>query len=190
VTPVSTRLVQPSAETLPGHVDALQRGWSPDNVRGAAAAQESLERIAADADAYLALTDNPQGGGPPVTLADGSQVQRLPSLTRWIWDDEGFVGAINLRWAAGHSPLPPHVLGHVGYSIAPWKRRRGHATRALGLLLPQAQAVGMSRIELTTDLDNAPSQRVILANGGVLLGEFDKGPVYGHKRGLRFVIEL
>ena len=47
MTPGSTRLLQPSAETLPGHVDALQRGWSPDNVRGAAAAQESLERIAA-----------------------------------------------------------------------------------------------------------------------------------------------
>ena len=190
MTPGSTRLLQPSAETLPGHVDALQRGWSPDNVRGAAAAQEALQRIAADADAYLALTDNPQGGGPPVTLADGSQVQRLPSLTRWIWDDEGCVGAINLRWAQGHGPLPAHVLGHVGYSIAPWKRRLGHATRALGLLLPQARAVGMARVELTTDLDNEPSQRVILANGGVPLGEFDKGPVYGHKRGLRFAIEL
>lgn len=186
----ATHLVRPSIETLPGHVDALQRGWSPDNIRGAAAAQECLERIAGDAGAYLALTDNPQGGGPPVTLADGSLQPRLPSLARWIWDDEGFVGAINLRWAPGHGPLPPHVLGHVGYSIAPWKRRLGHATRALGLLLPQARAVGMSRIELTTDLDNLASQRVITSNGGVLLEEFDKGPVYGHKRGLRFVITL
>lgn len=187
-----TRLVKPSAATLPGHVDALQRGWTPDNVRGAAAAAEALSRIAADAGAYLALTENLQGGGPPVTLADGSQVERLPSLTRWIWDaeDDAFAGSINLRWAKGHGPLPPHVLGHAGYTVAPWMRRRGHATRALALLLHEARAQGLPQLILTTDLDNEPSQRVITANGGVLEGEFDKGPVYGHKPGLRFRIDL
>lgn len=190
--PGRTRLVRPSAATLPGHVDALQRGWTPDNVRGAAAAAEALARIAADADAYLALTENLQGGGPPVTLADGSQVQRLPSLTRWIWDteDDAFAGSINLRWAKDHAPLPPHVLGHVGYTVAPWQRRRGHATRALALLLDVARAQGLPFMHLTTDLDNEASQRVITANGGVLEGEFDKGPVYGHQRGLRFRIDL
>lgn len=187
-----TRLVKPSAATLPGHVDALQRGWTPDNVRGAAAATEALARIEADAVGYLALTENLQGGGPPVMLADGSQVERLPSLTRWIWDteDDAFAGSINLRWALGHGPLPPYVLGHVGYTVAPWQRRRGHATRALGLMLDIAREQGLPLLIVTTDLDNGPSQRVITANGGVLEGEFDKGPVYGHKPGLRFRIDL
>jgi hypothetical protein len=31
---------------------------------------------------------------------------------------------------------------------------------------------------------------VILANGGVLVGEFDKGPAWLHSHGLRFVVDL
>jgi len=187
-----TRLLVPTTAQLPAYVDALQRGWSPDNIRGAAAAQEALQRIATDPVAFLAVVDDPEGQGPPVTLANGIQVARLPGLVRWIWDeaDDSFAGSINLRWMKGHAALPLHVLGHCGYGVVPWKRGQGHATRALALLLDVARGHGLPRMELTTDLDNAASQRVITANGGVLLEEFDKGPVYGHKRGLRYAIAL
>jgi predicted acetyltransferase len=190
-----TSLVVPTLALLPVYAAALERGWTPDNVRGEVANREALDRIAADPEGFVALTENRLGGGPPVTLADGSQVPRVPSLQRWVWDaadrgPAGFVGLINLRWNYGHAPLPPHVLGHVGYSLVPWQRQRGHGTRALGLLLPLARELGMDHIELTTDPDNEPSQKVILANGGVLLGRFDKGAVYGHSPGLRFRIEL
>ena len=187
-----TRLLVPTTAQLPAYVDALQRGWSPDNIRGAAAAQEALQRIAADPVAFLAVSDDPEGKGPPVTLANGIQVARLPGLVRWIWDDSDdcFAGSINLRWMKGHAALPPHVLGHCGYGVVPWKRGQGHATRALALLLDVARGHGLPRMELTTDLDDAASQRVITSNGGVLLEEFDKGPVYGHKRGLRYAIAL
>ncbi len=185
----------PALALLPAYTAALERGWTPDNVRGLAANRESLAGIADDPEGFVALTDNRAGGGPPVTLADGSQAARLPSLQRWIWDaadagPAGFVGLINLRWNHGHAPLPPHVLGHVGYSLVPWQRRRGHGTRALALLLPLARELGLGHVELTTDPDNEPSQKVILANGGVPLGAFDKGAVYGHSPGLRFRIDL
>jgi predicted acetyltransferase len=193
--PAATVLRVPTLALLPVYAAALERGWTPDNVRGEVANRETLARIEGDPEGFVALTNNRAGGGPPVTLPDGSQVARLPSVQRWIWDaaDEGpagFVGLINLRWNHGHAPLPPHVLGHVGYSLVPWQRRRGHGTRALGLLLPLARELGLDHIELSTDPDNAPSQKVILANGGVLLGGFDKGAVYGHSPGLRFRIDL
>jgi predicted acetyltransferase len=66
----------------------------------------------------------------------------------------------------------------------------GVATTALKLLLPQARSVGLEYVELTTDPDNLPSQKVVLSNGGVLLGRFRKDEAYGGQEGLRFRIDL
>jgi predicted acetyltransferase len=190
----TTRILRPTLTLLPGNKAALERGWSPDNTRPDTAPREALERIASDVHTYLAVTHDPQGLGPPITLPDGTQRARIPGIVRWIWDEDdgpdGFAGTVGLRWMAGHAPLPPHVLGHIGYAVVPWKRQRGHATRALALMLGEARTFGLPRVELTTDPDNEPSQKVITANGGVLLERFDKGAAYGHKPGLRYVIAL
>ncbi len=45
-------LVWPSRQYLPSYVAALERGWSPDNLRQVASGEE-LEQIAADPDAFL-----------------------------------------------------------------------------------------------------------------------------------------
>jgi predicted acetyltransferase len=191
----ATLLLRPTPDLLPGYVAALQRGWSPDNVRGAVAAREILERIATEPEVYFLTTHDPEGQGPPVTLADGSQRPRLPGVSRWIWDAEdpgpgGFAGTIGLRWMAGHAPLPSWVLGHVGYAVPEWQRGHGHATRALGKLLQEARGFGLPFVDLTTDPDNTASQRVMTSNGAALLETFDKGEVYGHKPGLRYRIQL
>ena len=55
----------------------------------------------------------------------------------------------------------------------PWKRGRGYATRALALMLPEARKEGLDHVELTTDPDNLPSQKVITANGGALVERFN-----------------
>ena len=47
-------LIQGRREHLASYVAALRAGWSADNVRGAAAAAEELERIERGADEYLA----------------------------------------------------------------------------------------------------------------------------------------
>jgi predicted acetyltransferase len=122
-----------------------------------------------------------------VTLPDGSQVTRLPGITRWIWDGE-FCGSINLRWQHGTSALPSYVLGHIGFSVVPWKRRRGYATRALALLLPEARALGLDYVELTAAPDNIASQKTIVANDGKLIEHFRKDAAYGGDEGLRFRI--
>ena len=85
---------------------------------------------------------------------------------------------------------PPHVLGHIGFSVVPWKRGRGYATRALALLLPEARTRGLPHVELTTEPDNLPSQRTIEKNGGVLVERFEKAPAYGGGASLRYRIEL
>jgi predicted acetyltransferase len=45
-------------------------------------------------------------------------------------------------------------------------------------------------VELTTDPDNLPSQRVVTSNGGVLMGRFTKPAQYGGDDHLRFRIDL
>jgi predicted acetyltransferase len=68
--------------------------------------------------------------------------------------------------------LPPHWLGHIGYAVVPWKRRRGYATRALRDMLADARSEGLRYVEITTAPANVASRRVIEANGGVLVEAF------------------
>lgn len=175
----STRLAIPDGARLPAYRDALARGYLPSNIDGEAVARRHVEAIARDPLGFVAGLTDPEAKGPPVALPDGSTVPRLPGFTRWIVDGDAFCGQINLRWSPGTDDLPAHILGHVGYVVAPWQRRRGHASAALALLLPLARAVGLGRIDLTTDPDNAASQRVILGNGGVLIDRFLKTAAYG-----------
>jgi predicted acetyltransferase len=183
------QLVWPSLTLLPGFVDALKRGWSADNVRGEAAAREQLAKIEQDAAGFVASLVDREAKGDPIVLADGSSVPRLPGYERWIWDGE-FCGRIGFRWQPGTEALPPTCLGHIGYSVVPWKQRRGYATRALRLLLPDARAEGLRYVEITTDPDNLPSQRVIEANGGVLVEEFIKPASLGGTPCLRYRVTL
>jgi predicted acetyltransferase len=138
-------LVWPSREYLPGYLEALQKGWSPDNVRGKAAADEQLAMIASDSNAFLAGLIDREAKGKPIDLPDG----RIPGFTRWLWDAE-FCGSIGFRRQPGTEALPPHCLGHIGYAVVPWKQGRGYATLALRQLLPEAAAEGLRyRIALT-----------------------------------------
>jgi predicted acetyltransferase len=183
------QLLVPALPQLDAYADALRRGWSPDNVRLQEASREELELIAEDRADFVAMLDDREAKGGPITLPDGSQVPRLPGYRRWIWDGE-FCGSIGFRWQPGTAALPPHCLGHIGYAVVPWMRRRGYATRALALLLPEARKEGLDYVELTTDPDNLPSQKVITANGGVLVKRFRKEPAYGEAEALLFRIPL
>jgi predicted acetyltransferase len=183
------QLLVPSLAHLDAYADALRRGWSPDNVRLEEAAREELELIAEDRAAFVAALDDREARHGPITLPDGSQVPRLPGYRRWMWDD-GFCGSINFRWQPGTSALPSHCLGHIGYSVVSWRQRRGYATRAVAMMLPEARKEGLDYVELTTDVDNLPSQKVITANGGAFIKRFHKDPAYGEVEALLFRIPL
>ena len=177
-------LVWPAKPYLPGYIHALQQGWSPDNLRPEAA-QDHLAQIAEDADDFVSRQVDREARGGPITLPDGSTVPRLPGFALWIWDGE-FCGSVGFRWQPGTTELPAYCLGHVGYSVVPWKRGRGYATRALQLMLPYARAEGLSFVELTTDAENVASRRVIETNGGTLVERFKKLPAHGGADSLRF----
>jgi predicted acetyltransferase len=182
-------VVWPAREHLRSYVAALERGWSPDNVRGLAAAQEELTLIARDPKAFLeGLVDLDARGGP-IVLADGTTTPRLPGYRRWIWDGE-FCGSIGFRWQPGTEALPPFCLGHIGYAVVPWKQNRGHATAALREILRDAKARGLRYAELTTAPGNIPSQLVIERNGGVLVEEFMKPAALGGAVELRYRVAL
>ena len=183
------KLVAPSLDRLPAYADALRRGFWSDNLRREESAREELARIAADPAAFVASLEDRAAKAGPITLPDGAQVPRLPGFRRWMWDGE-FCGQIGFRWQPGTSALPAYCLGHIGYGVVAWKRRLGYATRALGLMLDEARQEGLSHVELTTDPDNAPSQKVILANGGRFVERFRAVPGFGGKEEFRFRIDL
>jgi predicted acetyltransferase len=173
----------PSLARLPDYAQALERGWSPNNVRDVSG--EQLAAIRADAPGFIAsLLEH----GGTVKLPDGSEVPKLPSRTDWMWDG-AFCGSIGLRWQPGTDALPHYTLGHIGFAVVPWKRGHGYAARALALMLPHARAAGLRHVEVTTEPGNVASRRSIEKNGGRLIGEF-VNPIYGPEPRLRYVIDL
>jgi predicted acetyltransferase len=95
---------------------------------------------------------------------------RVHSDYYWITDGEGadeeMVGFLALRHA-----LTPALLeegGHIGFAVRPSRRGQGHASRALGLAVRRAAALGLDRVLLTCDEANVASARTIERNGGVL----------------------
>jgi predicted acetyltransferase len=182
------KLVWPANEYLSGYVRALEQGWSPDNRRPEAAPEE-LARIAEDPARFLDEQIDREAKGPRVILPDGRAVPRLPGYVKWMWDGE-FCGSIGFRWQPGTTELPEYCLGHIGYSVVPWKRRRGYATLALKLMLSQASKEGLPYIQIVTDADNVASRKVIETNGGELIAHFRKPEDTGDNQSLRYRISL
>ncbi len=180
-------LVWPAKQYLPSFVDALQRGWSPDPTHPEASS-DCLKQIAHDPELFLSQHTDLKVKLPPLVLLDGSMAPHLLGYVQWLWDGQ-FCGSINLRWQPGTDELPPYVLGHLGYSVVPWKRRLGYATRALGLFLPQVRSEGQKHVDIVTHADNVASQRVIVANGGKFIERF-KSPLHSDIERCRYRISL
>ena len=86
-------------------------------------------------------------------IAPRERSERL-GLSVVVEDDEGLAGTAGLN-------LRPGRLGpEIGYSIAPWARRRGYATETARALAEWGFAHGAPRVHLYVDVRNSPSLAV------------------------------
>jgi predicted acetyltransferase len=90
----------------------------------------------------------------------------VPCTTRWYAENGEFLGRITLRHRL--NAFLREEGGHIGYSVRPSARRRGHATAMLRGMLPVAARNGLNSVLVTCDDTNTASRRVIEAAGGVL----------------------
>lgn len=79
--------------------------------------------------------------------------------------DGRIVGMIDLRHR--FNDFLAEYAGNIGYSVHPEERRKGYAKWMLAHVLPEAKKLGLARVLVTCDDDNAGSRRTIEANGGV-----------------------
>lgn len=89
----------------------------------------------------------------------------VPCTYLWIVDGDTFLGSLAIRHELNDFLL--NEGGHIGYSVRPSARRRGHASNALAGALPLAKQLGISRVLITCDEDNLGSRATIEKNGGV-----------------------
>ncbi|MGW1728836.1 GNAT family N-acetyltransferase [Streptomyces sp. NPDC002306] len=142
--------MQACQEWGPGaHQDGSGLRLAGPDLDSAAGFETWVERLRAQADRSLALPQD-----------------RVHATHLWIVQDDTYLGAIDVRHHL--NALLLEGGGNIGYSVRPSARRRGHATWALGRVLPVARDLGLERVLLTCDDNNTPSARTIEANGGVL----------------------
>lgn len=90
----------------------------------------------------------------------------VPCTFYWMEHDGEYVGSVMIRHEL--NDFLRHEGGHIGYSVRPSARRRGHATEALRQSLAVCRGLGIERALVTCDDDNVGSATVIETNGGVL----------------------
>ena len=165
----------------------MECGWSPLTTKRAAPSKQDIERIRLDPTNFIAAQDRREVAGLLSELPDGSTVPRIPSYTRWLWEDD-FCGWINFRWQPDTAALPAHLLGHVGFAVVDWQQGKGYARQALNEVVGEAGQLGLSYIELTADADNFASRQVLVRCGGVFIEDFRLPEHYGGKAAVRYRI--
>ena len=80
--------------------------------------------------------------------------------------DNRIVGVIDLRHHINH-PILGTWGGHSGYSVRPSERGKGYANEMLRLNIIKAGEIGIDKMLVTCSVNNAASEKTILANGGV-----------------------
>ena len=145
------RLELPSTEYLQEYRDAIEedRKYCPD-----------AEQIFSDCDNPVLKFHNRRIG---IELPPGYVL----CTTLWLVDGEHFYGEIGIRHQLTNELLD--FGGNIGYEIRYSKRGHGYAKLMLQLALEYAyKELGLRKVLITCYYENLASEKVMLANGGVL----------------------
>lgn len=114
-----------------------------------------------DFDTYIRSLEEEEKGEPGL----------VPATTLFCLDDERdiFVGAVNIRHYLNESLLLNG--GHIGDGIRPSERRKGYATKMIGLALDECRKLDNHRVLMVCDKNNIGSAKSIMSNGGILENE-------------------
>ena len=104
---------------------------------------------------------------------------KVPGSVFFLLDEDRkiLLGAVNIRHYLNEYLL--REGGHIGDGIRPSERRKGYATKLIGLALLECKKLGIDRVLITCDKDNIGSAKSIINNGGVLENEIvdDEGNI-------------
>src|SRR5580658_5185004 len=101
------------------------------------------------------------------------------------------LGGINLRIAS--TPHIERYAGHIGFTVHPAHRGHRYAARALRLLMPLAQQLGLDTLWISCDPENAASRRTLELAGAhfVEIVDVPEDCIIhrsGHKKKCRYVL--
>ncbi len=96
---------------------------------------------------------------------------KVPGSTFFLLDEERdrLLGAVNIRHYLNDALLLDG--GHIGDGIRPSERRKGYATKMIGLALEECKKLGIEKALICCDKSNIGSAKSIINNGGVLENE-------------------
>lgn len=95
----------------------------------------------------------------------------------YVDDDETKVyGMINMRLELNDMLLK--FGGHIGYSVSPDERRKGHAKAMLSRALEFYKEWGYEKVLITCNKNNIASQKTIESAGGVLENIIEDGDIF------------
>lgn len=146
--------------------DTVRDFGAPEEMNGSGHwSAEQVEATAEGCERFIAAVLGSESADPIGT--------RVASTYYWIADGGPHVsvggevvGFLNLRHELNE--YLREEGGHIGYSIRPARRGRGHATRAIALALTHAAELGIDDALVTCDESNIASARAIERCGGTL----------------------
>lgn len=95
---------------------------------------------------------------------------QVPGTTRFLEAQGELVGVANFRQRLEGDLF--RYAGHIGYSVAPSARGRGHATELLRWAMAYGRGRGIEALVVTVDPGNLASRRVVRKCGGLLVQEY------------------